>query len=110
VQSVACPEIIADVREQLATNPYFRDRLSQRQARELIKAHIAISVMLPDPINPDPILRDADDDLLIPLARTAEADAIVTGDKDLLDHPGGLQPPAITPREACELAGLPLST
>ncbi|HZV75264.1 MAG TPA: hypothetical protein VFF79_16255 [Conexibacter sp.] len=30
---------------------------------------------------------------------------IVTGDKDLLEHPG-LNPPALTPRAACELLGL----
>ena len=61
--------------------------------------------MLPDPVEPEPILRDPDDDYLIALARIAKADLIVTGDKDLLDH-RGLQPRAVTPREACELLHL----
>jgi predicted nucleic acid-binding protein len=50
-------------------------------------------------------LRDPGDDYLVALALAANADAIVTGDKDLLDHPG-LQPPAINARQACELLGL----
>jgi predicted nucleic acid-binding protein len=51
------------------------------------------------------ILRDSEDDYLVALARKASAEAIVTGDKDLLDHVG-LEPNAISPREACELLGL----
>ncbi len=39
------------------------------------------------------------------LARTAKAEFIVTGDKDLLDHID-LQPPAINARNACELLGV----
>jgi putative PIN family toxin of toxin-antitoxin system len=109
LEAVACPEIIADVRKYLA-KPYFRERLPEQQANKVLNTYVKVAVMLPDPINPEPILRDPDDDLLITLAQTAEADAIVTGDKDLLDHSGGLQPPAITVREACEQLGLPLST
>ena len=51
------------------------------------------------------ILRDPDDDYLVALARGAGAEAIVSGDRDLLDHPG-LEPPAIDARRACELLGL----
>jgi hypothetical protein len=39
------------------------------------------------------------------LAREANAEAIVTGDKDLLD-PLDLRPPAIDARTACERLGL----
>jgi hypothetical protein len=42
---------------------------------------------------------------LVALAREAGADTIVSGDKDLLDH-AGLEPPALSAREACELVGL----
>ncbi len=45
------------------------------------------------------MLRDSSDDYLLALARSSKAEAIVTGDKDLLDH-AGLQPPAISAREA----------
>lgn len=55
--------------------------------------------------DPPSLLRDPTDDDLVALARTARARAIVTGDKDLLEHPG-LHPPALTVRAACELLGL----
>jgi uncharacterized protein len=61
--------------------------------------------MLADPIQIEPLLRDPDDDYLVALAREAGAEAIVSGDKDLLDHPG-LEPPAVDARRACQLLGL----
>jgi predicted nucleic acid-binding protein len=51
------------------------------------------------------VLRDPKDDYLVALAVAGRAEAIVTGDRDLLDH-DGLVPPAITPRDACERFGL----
>jgi len=45
-------------------------------------------------------------DYLLALARKAGAEAIVTGDKDLLDHTEQLDPRAIGLREACELLEL----
>ncbi|HXE45848.1 MAG TPA: hypothetical protein VN635_11700 [Conexibacter sp.] len=50
-------------------------------------------------------MRDPTDGYLIALGLAAGARAIVTGDRDLLDHPG-LNPPALTTRTACELLGL----
>ncbi len=58
-----------------------------------------IAVMLDDPVDPEPVLRDSSDDYLLALARAGNAEAIITGDKDLLDH-AGLRPPAISAREA----------
>jgi predicted nucleic acid-binding protein len=63
------------------------------------------STVLDDPAEVTALLRDPDDDYLVTLARTAGAEAIITGDRDLLDH-HGLQPPAIDARAACELIGL----
>jgi hypothetical protein len=51
------------------------------------------------------ILRDPDDNYLVALAREAGAEAIVSGDGDLLDH-AGLAPPALSAREACQLLEL----
>lgn len=51
------------------------------------------------------MLRDADDDYLVALARAARAEAIVTGDGDRLEH-AGLEPPAITARAACAILEL----
>jgi predicted nucleic acid-binding protein len=62
-------------------------------------------VVLADPEDVEPLPRDPEDDYLVALARTAKAKAIVTGDKDLLDHPQ-LDPPAIDASAACELMRL----
>ena len=47
-----------------------------------------VAVMLDDPVDPEPVLRDSSDDYLLALAQASKAEAIVTGDKDLLDHAG----------------------
>jgi len=52
------------------------------------------------------VLRDSGDDYLLALARAAKAEAIITGDKDLLDH-AGLQPPAIIARDATDRLAAP---
>jgi len=62
-------------------------------------------VLCADPTDPPRVLRDPNDDYLLALAASSGAEAIVTGDKDLLDHPG-LQPPAITARQAVEQLGV----
>jgi putative PIN family toxin of toxin-antitoxin system len=98
VEMVACPMLIAEVRENL-TEPYFRALLDHGEAEQAVIAIEHVAVMFDDPVNPEPVLRDSSDDYLLALARSAKADAIITGDKDLLDH-AGLQPAAIRAREA----------
>jgi predicted nucleic acid-binding protein len=61
--------------------------------------------MRADPTRVERLLRDPGDDYLVALARESGAEAIVSGDKDLLDHPG-LEPAAIDARSACRLLGL----
>ena len=104
VEAVACPTLIEQVQRGLA-KPYFQARLSEQKPPEAIIAIETATVMLADPIEPETVLRDPTDDYLVALARTASAELIVTGDKDLLEHIG-LQPPAISARNACELLGL----
>jgi putative PIN family toxin of toxin-antitoxin system len=104
VEAVACPALIAEVRKNLS-KPYFRARLPEPDAGEAIEAYVNLAVMLTDPKQTTAVLRDPKDDYLVALARSAKADFIVTGDKDLLEHIG-LEPPAINARNACELLGL----
>jgi putative PIN family toxin of toxin-antitoxin system len=104
LEAVACPLLIGEVRETLA-EPYFRSLLNELEAREAIEAYRDLAVMLQDPTDIKPALRDPEDDYLLALARASGAKAIITGDKDLLDHID-LRPPAIRPRAACELFGL----
>lgn len=103
-EAVVCPTLIGEVRHGLA-RPYFRDRLPERDADRLLRALTRASAQLRNPRFPPAILRDPNDDYLVALATMARARAIVTGDKDLLDH-AGLHPPALTARAACELLGL----
>ena len=105
VEAVLCPTLIAELRRALA-KPYFRQRLPAEQASATVDGLTALSVLLDDPTDPPRVLRDPNDDYLLALAIAAGAEAIVTGDKDLLEHPGGLQPPAITARQALARLGL----
>jgi putative PIN family toxin of toxin-antitoxin system len=104
LEAVACPLLMEEVRDSLE-KPYFRARLSELEGHEAIDAFSAVAVMLADPTDIAAILRDAEDDYLVTLARDSEAEAIVTGDNDLLEH-AGLSPSAIDARSACGLIGL----
>jgi len=101
---VACPLIFTEYRRGIA-KPYFRSRLMASEARELLDALELLALVLPDPLESPRVLRDPTDDFLVALATTADAHAIVTGDRDLLDH-HELRPPAIDVRAACELLDL----
>lgn len=78
--------------------------------RSFLAPLLGFGLHRPDPFAPKPILRDPEDDYLLALADAADAVLIVTGDKDLLDHPN-LDPPAInargvrTSRPALEIIG-----
>jgi putative PIN family toxin of toxin-antitoxin system len=105
IEMVACPALISEVRENL-TEPYFRALLDEAEAEQTVIALERVAVMLDDPADPEPVLRDSSDDYLIALALAGEAEVIVTGDKELLDHPG-LKPPAISARDAAERLASP---
>jgi uncharacterized protein len=98
---VACPLIFEELRRGL-DKPYFRVRVSEIEVEELLDALTLLAIVMPDPVSPASVLRDPTDDFLVALAVCAGVDAIVTSDRDLLDH-AGLRPPAINARAACEL-------
>jgi uncharacterized protein len=103
-EAVICPRVLAEVQRTL-TRPYFQARYSPREVDRTLRSLARACVQLRDPRDPPAVLRDPNDDYLVALALNARARGIVTGDKDLLDH-GGLHPPALTPRAACELIAL----
>ncbi|MHB1467682.1 MAG: putative toxin-antitoxin system toxin component, PIN family [Solirubrobacteraceae bacterium] len=107
LEMIACPTLIAEVRENLDA-PYFRGLLDATEAEQAVVALERVAVMLPDPIDPESVLRDRDDDYLVALAKVGDAEAIVTGDKDLLEH-ADLRPPAVKPREAANRLAAPSS-
>lgn len=104
IEVFVCPELLAEV-EGTLQKPYFSKRLMQTTINDIVTGIANAGTLLPDPINPEPLLRDPKDDYLVALARIVGAEFIVTGDKHLLGHIG-LEPPAINARNACELLGL----
>jgi uncharacterized protein len=107
LEAIACPRLIDEFKRALASD-YFRERFGLEELEEIVEAVEETVVMRENPGEVEPILRDPGDDYLVALAREAGAEAIVTGDLDLLDH-SGLEPPAINARKACELLGLALN-
>jgi putative PIN family toxin of toxin-antitoxin system len=104
-EAIVCPKLMGEFRAAL-TNSYFRERLDPDELEEILAAVEEAAIEYEDPDEVEALLRDPDDDYLVALARNAGADAIVTGDHDLLDHPD-LTPEALDSREACKLLGLP---
>jgi len=104
-EAVACPKLIEEFKDGLG-NEYFQERFDPDDLAEIVANVEGAAAKHENPVEIEPVLRDPDDDYLVTLARDANAEAIVTGDRDLLDHPG-LRPPAINAREACELVELP---
>lgn len=100
LEAVLCERILEELARTLE-RPYFAARLTPEARDGVDGALRAAATMLSDPVEPAAVLRDPRDDYLVALAIDSSAEAIITGDKDLLEHPG-LQPPALTPRAACE--------
>ncbi len=96
--------LVDEVRRGLA-KPYFRSRVSAAAARTIVDAYELLATILPDPARPAAVLRDPTDDYLVALAKASGSVAIVSGDRDLLDHEG-LEPPAMSARAACNLLGI----
>ena len=103
-EAIACPKLIDEFRDGLG-NKYFQERFDPKDLAEIVANVERAAIGYADPTEIEALLRDPDDDYLVALARDAGADAIVTGDHDLLDHVG-LQPRAIDAREACKLLAL----
>jgi putative PIN family toxin of toxin-antitoxin system len=103
-EAIVCPKLIGEFRDALG-NKYFRERFHPDDLAEIVANVEEVATRYDDPKEIAALLRDPDDDYLVALAREARADAIVTGDHDLLDHPE-LCPPAIDARAVCKQLGL----
>ena len=104
IEMVACDQLLDEVRKGLAGR-YFRNRIAEEQRLAVPAMLRTLAVMVPNPVSPPSVLRDPSDDYLVALATATAAVAIVTGDRDLLEHEG-LKPPALSAREACRQLGL----
>jgi uncharacterized protein len=104
VEAIICPRLLVEV-ERALRKPYFRELIEDEEVAEAVSIIRDAGTMLDDPLEPPAVLRDPTDDYLIELARKASVEAIVTSDRDLLDHKD-LNPPAIDPRTACKVLAL----
>lgn len=94
-QIVVSPDILEELEEKLLA----KAGLSATETREVIRAVRADAEIVRATPLPKPVCRDADDDLILAAALGAKADAIVTGDRDLLvlKHFEGI--PILNPRD-----------
>lgn len=79
----------------------FRRYLTIEEVERYISGLASRGEMFPDPVDVAAITRDPSDDYLVALAREARADAIVSGDADLLTLEAA-EPPVLSPRALVE--------
>lgn len=84
--------LIEELAEVLA-RPAFRDLLGEESIARFLRGLLTISDVVDDPPpTTEHVSRDPDDDYLLALARAAQVEGLVSGDRDLLvlderDHP-----------------------
>jgi putative PIN family toxin of toxin-antitoxin system len=98
IEAVGCPALLGEVAAVLGRER-LRRYLSIEDARRFVTDLAGVMTLVADPPTPYPaVCRDSDDDYLVALARAAVVDALVTGDRDLLELQD-IAVAVITPRE-----------
>lgn len=82
VVPIVCPTLLGELRRVLH-RPKFRRYVSPDQATTFLREFAHAAEHHDDPTEPPAMSRDPGDDYLIALARTARADALASGDKDV---------------------------
>ncbi len=91
--------------EDVLARPAFTDRIGQEAVDRFLAGLLAIAEWAEDPQGPrDVLTRDPDDDYLLALARAADVDVLVSGDRDLTDL-AETQPPIETPAQFSQRLG-----
>jgi uncharacterized protein len=85
IEVVGCPALLGEIASVLGRER-LRRHLSIDEARRFVADLLGVMTVAADPPRPYPaICRDPDDDYLIALARAGVVDALLTGDRDLLE-------------------------
>jgi uncharacterized protein len=100
---IASPALLDELRDMLA-RPRFRRWVSEATAAEFINGIAQDAEIVADPPAQAGLTPDPDDDYLIALARAANADYLVSGDRHLLELADPV-PPVLTPRRFLDLLG-----
>jgi putative PIN family toxin of toxin-antitoxin system len=91
--------------EDVLERPAFKDVLGQEAADRFVAGLLAVAEWALDPEDEPVVLtRDPDDDYLLVLARSAQVDVLVSGDRDLTDLTD-TQPPIQTPAQFSQRLG-----
>ena len=97
IDALACPALIAELTDVLS-----REKFATHTAEGRAKTYIASITECTEQVEDPPIgeqqTADPDDDYLLALAHNQNADAIISGDKHLLDT-NSEQMPVLTPRQ-----------
>jgi putative PIN family toxin of toxin-antitoxin system len=101
IEVVGCPALLGEVAAVLGRDR-LRRYLSIEEVRRFVADLASVMTLAADPLPPYPaVCRDPGDDYLVAFARAARVDALVTGDRDLLELvDAGVA--VITPRELIE--------
>jgi uncharacterized protein len=98
---IASPVLLDELRDVLA-RPRFRRWVSEATASEFVEGLAEDAEIIADPPAQAGLTPDPDDDYLLALARAAQADYLVSGDRHLLDL-ADPEPPVLTPRQFLDL-------
>lgn len=103
---VASPLLLREITSVLS-RPRLRKYVSAHEATRFVADLAAQTTLMVDPPRPHPtVCRDPRDDYLVALAEASGAEAIITGDLDLLAiDPGQITVEVITPRQFVDRLG-----
>jgi putative PIN family toxin of toxin-antitoxin system len=101
IELVFPDSVATEIRATVERKSYLRDRIAPEDIEALIKELRAIALPSdPSPLEILPVLRDSKDDYLLAEAISANADYLVSGDRDLLDIRDDItRPRIVTPAE-----------
>ncbi len=105
LELITSPLLLREIASVLA-RPRLRKYLSADEALRFVTDLAGQTTLLTDPPAPHPaVCRDPDDDYLVALATASHADAIITGDDDLLSIDDQLAIDILTPRQLIDRLG-----
>ena len=102
IEMVTSPLLLQEIAMVLA-RPRLQKYLSADEATRFLADLAAQAILLADPEDPPAVCRDPRDDYLVALATAGGAEALVTGDLDLLEiDPDQLGIEILTPRQLAD--------
>jgi uncharacterized protein len=85
IKVLASPLLLAEL-ELVLRRPKFAAYVDERTAHEFVERIRRRATIVDDPVERPAVTRDRKDDYLVALGRSEDVDAIVSGDRDLIDE------------------------